>query len=109
MLNKSCYTEQALLEAQTTPDRHRILLTDIQSLCDDLINYPLYPLQKHEKAMVNKIYKELIIMKRELKEDRRQRGNGLETTHFLLGLLIASIWVLIVSIWVLIYIQNNKL
>ena len=104
MRKKNGYTDPALTQARTSP--YRVLITDIESLHNDLLNYSLQEskdvlkeilskLEKKDKK-VNKAIKELICLKRLIKEQDRQvrqereRRDNERIFYFLLGAMMMS-------------------
>ena len=98
MHKKNGYTDPALTQARTSP--YRVLITDIESLHNDLLNYPLQEskdvlkeilskLEKKDKK-VNKVIKELIRLKRLIKEQERERRDNKRIFDFLLGAMVMS-------------------
>ena len=93
MCKKNGYTDLALTQARTSP--YRVLIMDIESLHNDLLNYPLQEfkdilreilrkLEKYAKKekKTNKVLKELIHLKRLIKEQKRQKDERI--CYFLL-------------------------
>ena len=85
MLNKNSYTDTGLLQTEISP--YQILLTDLENLCNDLVNCLLPEIDKAQKK-VNKIYKEVISMKGRLNEMERQGRGRDRILGFVLGVLI---------------------
>ena len=101
MRKKNGYTDPALTQARTSP--YRVLITDIESLHNDLLNYPLQEskdilkeilrkFERYEKKekKINKVLKELICLKRSIKEQERRKDERIYYfLYFLLVLLVA--------------------